>query len=537
MSDARAGRTYRRFCAPVIRWLTASFCVAPGRARRAQNGPICALAVDMSCQLSARSVRYPTRSRADLLNRWRRCGGVVMAAVAWRLASGNDGLVDNRSETGYVAVDGADVAYRVVGDGPVDLVVFLGINNHIELMRTVPRQIELLGRFSSFSRLILLDRRGTGASDRIAGTAYLTCEQWTEDLLAVLDAVGSTRAAIYASVDAGPIAILFAAMHPERVLGLVLINTTARYLIADDYPIGASQEQISALVDLIGQTWGTNEFAQAFNPEMSDDPTYIEDAVMLAHFAATPREAAAQYEYLLRNVDVRQALPLIQVPTRVLHVRHSPVVPLEHGRYLAEHIPGATLVELPGASLSTTPNGDAVIEETADLLTGERPPIEVDRILATMIFTDIVGSTERAASLGDHRWRSLLDGHDRAVREQLRRHRGREIETSGDSFFASFDGPARAIRCAQAIVQSTGKLGIELRVGLHTGECEVRGDHLGGLAVHIAARVGALAASGEVLVSETVKDLVVGSGIDFTNRGEHQLKGVPGSWKLFAVEG
>ena len=245
--------------------------------------------------------------------------------------------------------------------------------------------------------------------------------------------------------------------------------------------------------------------------------------------SATPKQAAALYDYFLRHGDVRQVLQSIQVPTLVLHVENNPLLPIAHGRYLAEHIPGATFIELPGADIGggIPPDG---IADIAEFLTGERSLGEIDRILTTVLFTDIVGSTILAASLGDQRWRSLLDAHDRAVRGQLRRFRGNEINTTGDGFVASFDGPARAIRCAQEITEATGTLGIELRVGLHTGECEVRGEDLGGLAVHIAARVGALANPGEVLVSGTVKDLVVGSGIKFSERGEHELKGVPGSW-------
>jgi class 3 adenylate cyclase len=271
---------------------------------------------------------------------------------------------------------------------------------------------------------------------------------------------------------------------------------------------------------------------------MADDVEYLQSTARMARAAATPRTAEAQYDYILRTLDVRQALPLIQVPTLVLHVSDSPIVPIEHGQYLAEQIDGATFVELPGGDIfAVTPDNYVVAVEVAEFLTGERPTVEIERLLATMLFTDIVGSTERAAALGDERWRWLLDAHDRTVRDQLRRLGGREIDAAGDGFFAAFDGPARAIHCAKAIVEATGELGIKLRVGLHTGECEVRGDRLGGLAVHIAARVGALATSGEVLVSGTVKDLVVGSGIEFTDRGEHELKGVPGSWKLFAVEG
>ena len=254
-----------------------------------------------------------------------------------------------------------------------------------------------------------------------------------------------------------------------------------------------------------------------------------------ARYAVTPRTAAAQYRYFLEHVDVRHALPLIQAPTRVVQVADSFFLPAAHGRYLSEHIAGATYLEIPGGSLALIANLDIVADEIAELLTGHRPPIEVDRILTTVLFTDIVGSTERAAAMGDHDWRALLDDHDRAVREQLNRFRGREINTTGDGFVMSFDGPARAIQCATAILQATGALGIELRAGLHTGECEVRGDDLGGLAVHIAARVDAHAAPGEILVSSVVKDLVIGSGIEFDERGSHDLKGVPGSWSLFAV--
>jgi class 3 adenylate cyclase len=438
----------------------------------------------------------------------------------------------------YVAVGEADVAYQVVGDGPVDLLYFYGLGSNIEVFWGVPEFAEFLKRLASFSRLIFFDRRGTGASDGVPRNAIPTWEEWTEDVMAVLDAAGSERAAILAATDAGPIAVLFAAMHPERVSALALLNTSARYQVADDYPGGASPDEVDALVQLLGAGWGTPELIRLTDPSMADDVEYLQSTARLARAAATPRTAAAQYDYILRTLDVRQALPLIQVPTLVLHSVASPIIPIEHGRYLAEHIEGATLVELPlGDIFAITPNNYVVAVEVAEFLTGERPAVEIERLLTTMLFTDIVGSTQRAASLGDERWRTLLDAHDRTIRDQLRRHRGREIETSGDGFFASFDGPARAIRCAQAIVEAVGTLGIELRVGLHTGECEVRGDHLGGLAVHIAARVGALAAPGEILISGTVKDLVVGSGIEFTDRGEHELKGVPGTWKLFAPKG
>lgn len=331
--------------------------------------------------------------------------------------------------------------------------------------------------------------------------------------------------------------MLFAALHPERVRSLILLNTTARYLADDDHPGGATRADIDALVALIESTWGTPAFSGAINPDTVDaDPGFLEEAARWSRFAATPRSAAAQLGYILRDLDVRAALPLIQAPTLVLHVEASPIVPLSHGRYLADHIPGARFIELPGSSISMTPNLDAVLDELTEFLTGQRrqPDVE-DRILTTVAFTDIVGSTERAAELGDRRWRELLDAHDSTVRQQLQRFRGTEVKATGDGFLVSFDGPARAVRCCEAIVQAVQPLGIEVRAGVHTGECERRGDDLGGLAVHIASRVGGLAGASEVLVSSTVRDLVMGSELTFEDRGLHALKGVPGSWNLLAL--
>jgi class 3 adenylate cyclase len=439
-------------------------------------------------------------------------------------------------ETRYVAVGDADVAYQVVGDGPLDLLYCSGLGSHIELSWDIPVTAEFLTRLAAFSRLIFIDRRGTGASDALSHNAMPTWEEWTEDIMAVLDAVGSKRTAILATLDAGPIAILFTAMHPEMVSALILHNTSARYMVADDYPIGASPESIDALIELIATGWGTPDFFRTANPSLANDPLSLRVFSKMARSSVTPRTAVAQYNYILRNRDVRHALPLIQAPTLVLQVNENPQTSIERGRYIAERIAGATFVEYPAGDLSLIAANHWVVDEIAEFLTGERPVVEVERILTTVLFTDIVGSTALAASLGDNRWRSLLDSHDKAVREQLRRFRGNEINTTGDGFVVSFDGPARAIRCAQGVVEATGKLGVQLRVGLHTGECEVRGDDLGGLAVHIAARVGALAEPGEVWVSGMVRDLVAGSGIEFADRGDHELKGVPGSWNLFAAQ-
>jgi class 3 adenylate cyclase len=432
----------------------------------------------------------------------------------------------------------ASVAFMVLGDGPIDLLYSWGLGGHIDLFWDQRTAQELFPRLASFSRLIMFDRRGTGASDPVPSGALPTWEDWTEDIGAVLDAAGSRRAVLFASTDCGATAILFTAMHPDRVSSLVLHNTTARYMAADDYPIGVSPGAIRATRDLVETQWGTEAFAILVSPDAANDPEVLRLSARQMRACATPRAAAAQFDYIARNLDVREALRLVQVPTLVLQSDNA-FAPIAHGRYLAEHISEATLVELPGPGIgqSTVEEIVAVADEIALFLTGERQDVEVDRILTTVMFTDIAGSTERVSRMGDRAWRSMLDAHDNTVREQLRRFRGREVNTTGDGFMASFDGPGRAIRCARAVIEATANLGIEVRAGLHTGECEVRGDDLGGLAVHIAARVGALAAPGEVLISGTMRDLVAGSGTRFTDRGEHELKGVPGSWKLFAASG
>jgi len=440
-----------------------------------------------------------------------------------------------RSETKYVAVGGSEVAYQIVGNGPNDVLWMYPLGSHVDLFWQIPSYAESLDRLCAFSRVIVLDRRGLGASGPAPDGAVPSWEVFTEDIGAVLDASQSTRAAIVSNRDTGQIAMLYAGMHPERVSALVLLNTTARYLEADDYPIGETSAAVDTVVELMRTTWGTEDFARLGVPSVGDDEETLRVMAMTQRASATPRQAAALYDYFLRHGDVRQVLQSIQVPTLVLHVQNNPLLPIAHGRYIAEHIQGAEFIELPGADIGGGIPASG-IADIAEFLTGERSLGEIDRILTTVLFTDIVASTTQAASLGDQRWRSLLDRHDRAIREQLRRFRGNEINTTGDGFVASFDGPARSIRCAREIIEATAKLGIEVRVGLHTGECEVRGEDLGGLAVHIAARVGALASPGEVLVSGTVKDLVVGSGIEFGERGEHELKGVPGSWKLFAVK-
>jgi len=387
----------------------------------------------------------------------------------------------DRPETKYVAVRDADVAYQVFGDGPIDLLYTYGVGSNLDLYWEIPRFTESLTALASFTRVIMFDRRGIGASDPVSLGAMPTWEEWTEDIVAVLDAAGSRRTAILASVVAGPIAMLFAAMHPEAVSALILHNTSARYLLADDYSIGVSPDALDLIVTLVGEAWGTMDFVRLAQPNEVDEE-HLRLCSMMMRASATPRTAAAMFDYLGRNLDVRQLLPLIQAPTLILHAGEMPFIPIEHGHYIANHISGAIFVEAPGATTGPVP---AIVDEVAEFLTGERPIVEIERVLTTVLFSDIVGSTAKAASLGDQRWRSLLDSHDKTVRGQFHRFRGREV-TTGDGFVASFDGPARAIRCAQAIVKATGKLGIQLRVGLHTGECEVRGEDLGGLAVHVA---------------------------------------------------
>jgi class 3 adenylate cyclase/pimeloyl-ACP methyl ester carboxylesterase len=439
-------------------------------------------------------------------------------------------------ETQYVTVGDSDVAYKVLGEGPLDLLYVGGLGSHVDLLLNDGR---LAGwhALSSFSRLIFFDRRGTGASDRFALNAMPTWEDWTDDVRAVLDAVGSDKAALFASLDAGPIAMLFASIHPTRVSALVLANTSARFLVDDDYPIGASRETLDSQVDLVRSLWGKPDLIRFANPAVAEDAELGREFARRLRAAATPHTAAAQYRYIMESLDVRRVLPLIQAPTLVVHTSHNPLVPPDHGRYIAEHVAGARFIEVPGRGVSLNDGlaNTIVLDEISQLLTGQRPPLDIDRVLTTVLFTDMIASTERAAALGDARWHRLLDAHDRAVREQLRRFRGREVNTTGDGFFVSFDGPARAIRCAQAIIAVARDLDVKVRVGIHSGECEIRGDDLAGLAVHVAARVGAFAGAGEVLVSRTVVDLVAGSGISFTDRGDHDLKGVPGTWRLFAV--
>ena len=427
------------------------------------------------------------------------------------------------------------IAYQVVGEGPVDLVWAPGYMSHVEQNWWWPGYADFLERLASFSRLILFDRRGTGLSDRTL--ALGSFEEMMDDIRAVMDAASSPRATLFGGAEGGPMCALFAATYPERTTALILGASYARRKWAPDYPWGldeASQERILAAYE---NRWGTDPLfgVHALAPTLADDERFQRWHAQACRFAGTPASARAWFQITM-EIDIRDVLPAIRVPTLVLHRTGDLVVPVEAGRYLAERIPDAKYVEVAGVDHYPFVGGaDALADEVEEFITGSRHFREPDRVLATVLFTDIVGSTERAAELGDRRWRDLLSDHHRHVREQLERFRGAEVRISGDGFLATFDGPARAIRCACAIRDALLQLGIEIRAGLHTGEIELTETGVEGIAVHIGARIAALAGPCEVLVSRTVRELVVGSEIELVERGNYVLKGVPGEWGIHAV--
>ena len=444
-----------------------------------------------------------------------------------------------RPTTKFVKLGNDRIGYQVLGEGPIDLVFLTGMSSHIDLRWEEPLNEYFLHRLASFSRLILFDRRGTGVSDPVPLDHLPTWEEWADDMRVVLDAVGSERAAILATLDGGPMAMLFAATYPERTAALVLAHTGAKYVRAEDYPHGLAPEVAEQLLHMVEELWGTEGFVSIAAPSRSQDEGFRQRYGRYLRAAARPREAAAQ----LRNIlaaDVRPVLPLIHCPTLVLNRSGYPLATMDHARYLAEHIPDARLVELPGTDgVLVTEHASEILDRIEEFLSGIPGGSEPDRVLATVLFTDIVSSTDRAVSMGDRRWKAVLEAHDEIIRDQVGRFQGRFIESTGDGVLATFDRPGRAIRAAWAIQESIRALGIDIRAGLHAGEIELRegGHRVGGIAVHIAARVTAIAAPREILVSSTVKDLVAGSGVEFSGRGVHNLKGVPGAWRLFAVEG
>ena len=438
-------------------------------------------------------------------------------------------------ETKYAKSGNLHIAYQVTGQGPIDLVFVHGWISHIEHLWEEPSVARFLGRLASFSRLILLDKRGTGLSDPVPLDELPTLDERMDDVRAVMDAAGSERAALLGTSEAGALHLLFAATYPERTAALLLLNSYARLAWSDDYPCGIRATDAEALLHTIEEGWGTGVAFEALVASQTDNQSMRNWWARYQRLAASPGAAVT----LLRrafDTDARTVLPAIGVPTLILHRTGDPFTGIEHGRYLAEHIPGAKYVELAGNDhLFFAEDTDRLLAEIQEFLTGVREANEPDRVLATVLFADVVGSTEHATALGDRRWHDLLDAYYSLVRAELTRFRGREIDTAGDGMFAAFDGPARAIRCANAIATGVTRLGIAVRVGLHTGECEVIGSKVGGIAVHIGARVAGLARANEVLVSGTVKDLVAGSGLRFDERGTHTLKGVPGEWRLYAV--
>ncbi|GAC1599675.1 MAG: adenylate/guanylate cyclase domain-containing protein [Acidimicrobiales bacterium] len=445
-----------------------------------------------------------------------------------------NGHVDPVTETHYAkADDGVHIAYQVFGEGSFDLVVIPGFISHVELSWEDEILARALHRLGSFSRVIMFDKRGTGMSDRTERLPDI--DRRMLDIEAVMHAADSGQAAFLTMSEGGPMAILFAAAHPERTRALVLVNTYARITACHDYPIGMPTAQLYEGVQYLEPGWGTGVGLGAWAPSVADDAGARSSFARLQRMAASPGAAMALMSSYM-DIDVRPALPLVHVPTLVIHRTGDRMVPVAHGHYLAEHVDGARLVELPGTDhFWWTENADEIVDEVEEFLTGVRSVPAADRVLASVLFTDIVDSTRRAVELGDREWRLLLNRHDALAERQVKRHGGRLVKMTGDGVLATFDGPARSVRCARAISDGARALGVEVRAGVHTGEVELRGDDIAGLGVNIASRIEALAQPGEVLVSRTVTDLVAGSGLDFDDRGEHELKGVPGRWRLFAA--
>ncbi|HEV8151285.1 MAG TPA: adenylate/guanylate cyclase domain-containing protein [Solirubrobacteraceae bacterium] len=430
--------------------------------------------------------------------------------------------------------DGVNIAYAVAGDGPLDLLCIPGFVSNLEVLWEAPGAERYFGRLASFARVVMYDKRGQGLSDRPPHPP--TLEQAMQDARAVLDAAGMQRASIYAISEGGPTAALLAATYPERVERLVMYGTWARILQAPDYPEGLPPATFERFVATAREDWGGPVALALWAPSMADDPEVQRWWAKLLRTGTSPAGAEALIR-LYEDIDARHVLPTITAPTLVLHRTGDRMIPVGAGRAIAAAIPGARFVELPGDAHLPVSDPDQIIDEVEEFLTGQRAARQPDRMLATVLFTDIVDSTARAAALGDQTWRQLIGRHDDLMRREIERHRGRPVKTLGDGFLATFDGPARAIWCAAAARDAVRALGLEIRAGLHTGEVEVLDGDVAGIAVNIGARVNAFAGAGEVLVSRTVTDLVAGSGIAFEDRGTHALKGVPGEWQLYAVAG
>jgi pimeloyl-ACP methyl ester carboxylesterase len=437
--------------------------------------------------------------------------------------------------TKYARSGDVRIAYQISGDAPVDVVWAPGTMSHLDLDWEIPERALFFERFSKFCRLIRFDKRGTGLSDRPLKMA--TLEERTDDIRAVMDDIGLERANIFGVSEGGSMACLFAATYPQRVNSLLVWGAQARWIASPDHPWGQTQEEHDRMIAMIDDDWPSFDYITGPGAGVGPDadPAFIESISRYMRAAANP-SAVRAYEIMNGQIDTRPILPSIQAPTLVMNRTGDPCARIEAARDMASRIPGAKFKEYPGNSHSMMLDDmETILSDIQEFITGERPIDSYDRILATVLFVDIASSTERAATLGDTRWCNVLNSYYAIVRKEFSRFRGKERNTTGDGFLATFDGPARAIRCALAITQTVKQLGIDVRASVHTGECELMGDNVGGIAVHIGARIMGQAEPGNVLVSGTVKDLVSGSGIHFEDRGVYQLKGVPGEWRLFAA--
>ena len=436
-------------------------------------------------------------------------------------------------EVRYAVNDGVHIAYTVLGDGPIDVVYTSGIWSNLDVMWDEPRWAHFLDRLASFSRLIVFDMRGVGLSDRGSEPPFL--ESQMDDMSAVMTAAGSESAVIFGGARGGAMSMLFAATYPERTKALVLYAGVAKTVRSADFPYGKSEHDQQAFFDRFVAEMGTGQNLDLQGPSGADDPRFVQWWARFERLVATP-SAYRELAVIFRDLDVRAVLPSIQAPTLVLQRTGDRITPVDQARYLAGTIPAARLVEFPGDDhIPFLGDGDALVDEVEEFVTGSRPAPDVDRVLATVLFTDIVGSTERQAAMGDRAWKDVVLAHHSLVRRALTRWRGVENDTAGDGFYATFDGPARAVRCALEVADQVRDFGIEIRAGIHTGECEIVDGKYGGIAVATGARIAGLAGPSQVLVSQTVKDLVAGSGLVFDDHGEHSLKGVPQPWHLYAA--
>ncbi|MBI4587819.1 MAG: adenylate/guanylate cyclase domain-containing protein [Candidatus Rokubacteria bacterium] len=447
-------------------------------------------------------------------------------------------MMNEPPEIRYAASGVASIAYQAFGEGPAAIVHVPGLLNHIETTWAISDFAQFFRRLAGFTRVALFDKLGTGLSDRLPAGERSTLEQRAEDVVAVMDAIGLQKAAVFGTADGGPVAAMFAASYPQRTDALILYGTWARLVAAAGYPLGYPETVLETSLRTVRERWGSEStplMLERLAPSLRSDSQWRRSVARMERLAATP-SAAVSLHRIMFQTDIRAILPVINVPTLVLHVSGDRLVPIDHGHYLAANIPGARLVELGGSDhLFFRENGDTVASLIHEFLTGTRLEPETSRILATVLFTDIVGSTQKAAVVGDRCWAEVLERYHEQVRAEILRHNGRVIDIAGDGVFAVFTGPGRAIRCAATIREVIRPLQLELRAGVHTGEMEAKGDRVSGMAVHIGARIAALAEPSEILVSRTVKDLVVGSGIAFVDRGTRDLKGVPEPWQSFAA--